>query len=142
MDYNNVNWRPMPECRYPMEYHRRYCWAYPWMDYEMDDDMVYPMMYPDIYYRLYPYIHRVCDYMDNPYVPYPTQEQIENMVDECYDMCMREMPDLEEYAGGMIPMYRGIEGQQYGNRRPILRDLISIIIISELFRRRRRRRRY
>lgn len=137
MDYNNLHWYQMPECRYPLEYHRRYCWAYPCIGYDIDDDMVYPMMYPDIYYKLYPYVRRVCDYMDNPYIAYPTREQVESMIDECYDMCIRDMPELEEYADGRMAMYQGIEAQQYGYRRPILRDLIAIILISELFRRRR-----
>ena len=142
MTYGDSHWRPMPECRYPMEYHRRYYWDCPWIDYEMDDDMVYPIMYPDIYYKLYPYVYRICDRMDNPYVPYPTQEQIESMVNECYDMCVGDMPELEGYAGSWIPMHQGVGAQQFVFRRPILRDLIAIILISELFRRRRRRGRF
>jgi hypothetical protein len=139
MYYNNLHWHPMPECRYPMEYHRRYCWAYPCIDYDIDDGMVCPMMYPDIYYKLYPYVRRVCDLMDNPCILYPTREQIESMVDECYDMCVREMPELEQYAGSIVPVYQEVGAQQFAFRRPILRDLIAIILISELFRRRRRR---
>ncbi len=140
MNYNNLHWYPMPECRCPMDFHRRYWWAYPGIEYDVDDDMIYPMMYPHIYYKIYPYVHRVCDLMDNPYVPYPSQEQIESMVNECYDMCMREMPELEEYAGCKVPMNQEVGAQQFVFRRPILRDLIAIILISELFRRRRRRR--
>jgi hypothetical protein len=130
----------MPECAYPIEYHRRYGYMYPDMETEVEDTMVYPIMYPEIYYRVYPYVCRVCDRMDNPYVPYPSQAQVESMVDECYDMCMREMPDLEEYVNCNAPMREGVQANQRF-RRPIFRDLISIILISELFRRRRRRRR-
>ena len=35
MSHIDPNWYPMPECRYPMEYHRRYCGPYPGIEYDM-----------------------------------------------------------------------------------------------------------
>ncbi len=140
MDYMGRNMYRMPECAYPIDYHRRYGHMYPSVEMDIEDEMVYPIMYPEIYYKVYPYVSRVCDKMDNLGIYYPSQAQVESMVDECYDMCMRDMPELEDYidckvrAGGEVDI-----SQNY--RRPIFRDLISIILISELFRRRRRRRR-
>lgn len=119
----------------------------------VDEEMMYPLMYPDIYYRIYPYVHRVCDRMDNPYNYYPSEAQVESMVDECYDICVEAMPDLYDYAGiqaedkaettenkAETAEDKAEIAQRGRRRRPILRDLIAIILISELFRRRRRNR--
>ena len=136
MYYNNLHWHPMPECRYPMNIIDGIA-GHTCIDYDIDDGMVCPTMYPDIYYKLYPYVRRVCDPWISKILSY--EEQIESMVDECYDMCVREMPELEQYAGSIVPVYQEVGAQQFAFRRPILRDLIAIILISELFRRRRRR---
>lgn len=140
MNYNYFNMKSMPECQYPTEYQQMYGHMIPWMQPEATGPMVFPMMYPDIYYRLYPYVSRICDRMDNPYIIYPAESQIESMINECYDMAVREMPDLEEYAGAKVPENMSVEiKQNIAFRRPILRDLIAIILLSELFRRRRGR---
>ena len=97
------------------------------------------ILYPDIYYKVYPYVSQVCDRMDTPYTVYPSEELLETMVDECYDMCVGDIPELEEYAQ-MALNGEDVEGQQVRRRRPLLRDLIAIILLTELFRRRRRRR--
>lgn len=137
MNYNDHIW--MPECAYPVEYHYRYGYMVPWMEPEIYDDMVYPVMYPEIYYKIYPYVCRICDEMDDPFILYPTQAQIEDMINRCYDLCVKEMPELEEYAGAKMHEKLDAESLQLERRRtPILRDLIAIILLSELFRRRRR----
>jgi hypothetical protein len=111
----------------------------PWMDPEFYGGMVYPVMYPEIYYKIYPYVCKVCDEMDTPYAIYPSQAQIEDMINRCYDLCVKEMPDLEDYAGAKMQEKLDTENLQFGRRRtPILRDLIAIILLAELFRRRRR----
>jgi len=109
------------------------------MEPEVYDGMVYPVMYPEIYYKIYPYVCRICDEMDDPYVLYPSQTQVEDMINRCYDLCVKEMPELEEYAGVKMQEKLDAENLQFERRRmPILRDLIAIILLSELFRRRRR----
>ncbi|SFP58342.1 hypothetical protein [Caldicoprobacter faecalis] len=137
MNYNDRLW--IPDCRYPIEYHHRYGYMVPWMEPEVYDGMVYPVMYPEIYYKIYPYVCRICDEMDDPYVLYPSQTQVEDMINRCYDLCVKEMPELEEYAGVKMQEKLDAENLQFERRRmPILRDLIAIILLSELFRRRRR----
>ncbi|MFO7154548.1 MAG: hypothetical protein DIU64_006220, partial [Caldicoprobacter oshimai] len=135
MNYNDRLW--IPDCRYPIEYHHRYGYMVPWMEPEVYDGMVYPVMYPEIYYKIYPYVCRICDEMDDPYVLYPSQTQVEDMINRCYDLCVKEMPELEEYAGVKMQEKLDAENLQFERRRmPILRDLIAIILLSELFRRR------
>ena len=129
---------PMQECMYPMNYHQSYGHLYSHMQPALVEDMACYMMYPNIYYRLYPYVSSACDKMDNPYVMYPPQELVEKMVDECYDKCLSEMPDLEEYAKCQSAEASGeddVEAQK--TRTPILRDLIAILLLTELFRKRR-----
>jgi hypothetical protein len=136
----------MQQCIYPYEYQQSFGGIY--SNYMMDNmqsyrygDMMCYYMYPDIYYKIYPYAAQVCDKMDNLYMTYPSQQLLENMVDECYDICIKKMPELEEYASKadeVTVSENEVEEQQVIRRRAILRDLIAIILISELFRRRRR----
>lgn len=136
MNYEGWGMMPAQDFMYPIEYHERYGYMYPSMEPEMNNGMVNPIMYPDIYYRIYPYAHRTCDRMDNPYMMYPSEAQVESMVDECYDACVRAMPDLIQYADMHVEEAKEVDASQF-RRRPLLRDLIAIILISELFRRRR-----
>ena len=122
---------------YQIEYHNRYGHMYPSIDPCIEHGMVMPIMYPEIYYRIYPHVHRICDRMDNPYMYYPSEALVESMINECYDACVREMPDLIHYADLKAHETDSIDAAQF-RRRPLLRDLIAIILISELFRRRRR----
>lgn len=138
MDYANWDMNSQWDYMYPIGYHERYRHMYPSIEPDICDDMVSPIMYPDIYYRIYPYASMICDRMDNPYMMYPSEAHVESMVDECYDVCVRNMPDLHDYAE-MKAVESEAEVSQQFRRRPILRDLIAIILISELFRRRRRR---
>jgi len=121
---------------YPIGYHERYGHMYPSIEPDIYDDMVSLIMYPDIYYRIYPYASMICDRMDNPYMMYPSEAHVESMIDECYDVCVRNMPDLIDYAD--MKAQSDAEVSQRFRRMPLLRDLIAIILISELFRRRRR----
>lgn len=130
----------MQECTYPFSYHQTYGHMYSQpIGPESEMGMMYPMMYPDIYYKVYPYVSQVCDKMDNPYIIYPSDQLLEKMIDDCYDMCVTEMPELEEYAGMVMTEGEEDSEVQQRRRRPLLRDLIAIILLSELFRRRRRR---
>ena len=138
MNYDGWGMTPARDFMVPVEYHDRYGYMYPSMEPCIDNGMVHTIMYPDIYYRIYPYVHRTCDRMDNPYMHYPSEAQEESLVDDCYDSCIRAMPDLEHYADVRTEQ---VDANQL-RRRPLLRDLIAIILISELFRRRRRPYRY
>ncbi|HHY82354.1 MAG TPA: hypothetical protein GX505_06705 [Clostridiales bacterium] len=137
MNYQGWGMTPAQEFMYPIDYHYRYGYMYPSLEPVIDNGMVQPIMYPDIYYRIYPYVHRTCDRMDNPYMYYPSEAQVESMINECYDACVRGMPDLIQYADLKAEQENEAEASQF-RRRPLLRDLIAIILISELFRRRRR----
>ena len=86
-----------PWCYYPMDYHDRYCYMFPdgtgisW-------GMVYPVMYPEFIIK---FIRMYAGYVTRWIIPmplYPSQSDIEDMINKCYDMC-KEMPELEEYAG-------------------------------------------
>ncbi|NMA95556.1 MAG: hypothetical protein GX974_05910 [Clostridiales bacterium] len=99
--------------------------------------MMYPIMYPDIYYQIYPYASQICDRLDNPYAVYPSEALLDKMIDDCYDICIEEMPDIEEYAGLTVSKDKRVEIKRTGRSR-LLRDIIAIILLSEFFRRRGR----
>lgn len=139
MDPNGMN--SMPESMFPIGFNNMYqnmfSFMSPFMNFNNNNvGMNYPLMYPDIYYKIYPYACKVCDKMDNPYVAYPSESNVQSMIDECYDQCVREVSDLEEYFGQKVSA--DDKGETKIRRRRLLRDLIGIILISELFRRRRR----
>ena len=99
-------------------------------------------MYPEIYNRIYPKAMHMCMMMDTPnnpeMYPCPRREAVERMVDHIYMQTMMEMGG--EY-GNWEPMSQQFPefGRDRFGRRPFLRDLISIILIRELFFRRGRR---
>lgn len=126
----------------PMDYHQRYGHMYPGMEPDFSAGMGHVRLYPDVYYRISPFVHEVCDRMDNPHMLYPSEAHVGRMIDECYDMCVRAMPDLHPYAEIRAEEESQAEASQIIRRRPLLRDLISILLITELFRRRRRFRPY
>ncbi len=106
--------------------------------------------YPEIYYRLQPHIMMVCDQME-PYDAMPTQDMVEQMADGIYEDVCRMYPDLADMelektgadseATEVVSRYpRG--GDRRSRRRGSLRDLVGILLLSELFDRRRRRRPY
>ncbi len=112
----------------------------------------YRRMYPDVYYKVQPYVMMVCDEMDD-YDDYemPSQEMIWQMSDRIYDDVCKMYPEYAEYdrysemsyeAATAYNLASNIEQQQYYRRRGVFGDLISILLLTELFGRRRRRRRY
>ncbi|MGI6705022.1 MAG: hypothetical protein ACOX6S_01750 [Clostridia bacterium] len=122
----------------------------------------YPVMYPEIYYRLHPIIEKVCHEMDDMNQPYPTQEAVDRMVDKAYEETCHMYPDLAEYAMeyemkaqskpsdveasqfygypyGDFTYGMPSGGYGYGRdfgRRGLLRSLLAILLINQLFRRR------
>lgn len=125
----------------------------------------YQTVYPEIYYKLQPYINVICDQMDF-YQTEPTLEMVQQITDNIYDDVARTYPDLAEYANNNDnPGHNPTSGNPHGNpngnpirrnpydrygrytpyrfdggyrRRGLFRDIIDIMLLSELSRRRRR----
>ena len=98
-------------------------------------------MYPEIYNRIYPKVMHMCMMMDHPsnpgMYPCPRREAVERMVDDIYMETMGEMGG--EYGNWEL-MYQQTPGFDGGfGRGGFLRDLITIILIRQLFFRRGRR---
>lgn len=95
--------------------------------------------YPELYYRVYPKIISVVnEHLDeNCSMEQITDEQMEKMIDDIYIKMVRECPEIHEdpYERRYRPSkVRGEQRIFYGRSR-IIRDLISIFLISELLRR-------
>lgn len=95
--------------------------------------------YPELYYRVYPkIIAAVNEHLDNNRsIEQITNEQMTKMVDDIYVKMVRECPEIHQDPHER--RYRGsrVEAEQrifYGRSR-IIRDLITIFLISELLRR-------
>ncbi|NLY77735.1 MAG: hypothetical protein GX080_06575 [Tissierellia bacterium] len=95
------------------------------------------MNYPELYYRIYPKAIECIDryFQNNPHTIDISDEVVEALVDEVYEMMLDECPELDqdpiERRRGR---YRSLQRPIYGRRR-LARDIIAIIIISELLRR-------
>ncbi|HEY8362071.1 MAG TPA: hypothetical protein VIK77_04230 [Tissierellaceae bacterium] len=94
--------------------------------------------YPELYYRVYPKVMaEIESNLDENYsIENITKEQMEKMVDNIYIKMVKECPEIHEDP--YERRYRRVRGEQrifYG-RSQIIRDLITILLISELFRRR------
>ncbi|SHH88231.1 hypothetical protein [Sporanaerobacter acetigenes] len=104
------------------------------MDYSLN------IPYPELYYRIYPkVISAISRSTDNLSVDgNVSEEQVDKMVDEVYEQMLAECPEI-----GEDPMerrqrssrYKAMQRPYYGRGR-LVRDIISIILISELLRRR------
>lgn len=116
---------------------------------QMNDLMNARVMYPEIYYKIQPHIMLACDQMDAMSNAMPTQEMVDSMADNIYSDVRQMYPDLSEYADNKAanpnevretvtrPFYGGY-GRPF-RRRGALRDIVEILLLSELFGRRRRR---
>lgn len=95
--------------------------------------------YPELYYRVYPKIISVVnEHLDeNCSMEQITDEQMEKMIDDIYIKMVRECPEIHEDTYERRYRPSKVRGEQrifYGRSR-IIRDLISIFLISELLRR-------
>ena len=136
---NNMNWAMNPTM-YPQAYSNMY------MDYDMAgnmedifaeddrDDEYFDSLYPDSCKKIMPYIDRELDKMETEESPlydgHPEKEMMDRLGDRIYDRVIADMPDMKEHW----------EGRQYGSRS-LLRDLVGVLLLTNLARRRRRRRR-
>lgn len=112
--------------------------------------MDYEIVFPEIYYRLQPYVLMVCDQLNLFGSTMPTQAMIDNISDSIYDDVCKRDPQLAEYLQAQsskdddtVPVVKrfGNDPPAFGwrfRRRGLPRDLIEILLLSELFGRRRR----
>lgn len=104
-------------------------------------DQVSPMteqlesMYPRVYFIIFPHVRLHCDSMDEKHgdMYVPDKEEIRDMVEDIYRKVEKDLRDYDDDKCRNEDMTR-----QY-RPRALARDLIRIILISELLRRRRRR---
>lgn len=99
------------------------------------------MDYPEIYYRVYPKIIQAINTHlgeDYSYGDIP-KEKIETMVDDIFEKMVKECPEIYQDPGERRGRGRARAAQRtfYGRGR-IVRDLITIFLITELLRRRDR----
>lgn len=119
----------------------------------MANVMAYQTAFPEIYYKLQPYVMMVCDQLESFGTTMPSQEMLDNISDSIYDDMCKRYPDLAEYARTQEAKANSdpaIQAARFGDdpppfgfgfgfrRRGLARDLIEILLLSELFRRRRR----
>jgi hypothetical protein len=114
---------------------------------ELNDLMANNVVYPEIFYKLQPFVMMCCDQMDSYGNNMPNQEMLDQMTEGIYNDVCRMYPDIAEYANAydknastdpeVINVINGFYGRGY-RRRGLLRDVIGILLLSELFRRRRR----
>lgn len=121
-------------------------------------DMANQVVFPEIFYKMQPYIMMVCDQIEAFGNAMPTQEMIEGITDNIYEDMSKMYPDLVEYANEkavetVVSPYdfrgdrdwdRDRDRDHDRRRRPfrrrgMFRDVIDILLLSELFGRRRRR---
>ncbi len=105
-----------------------------------------PARFPDIYYQVRPIIENTICEMDDPYLTYPSQHAVDRMVDCTYDNLLMTYPDLAELEESLADSEETVVETQIGfgrpgfrrpfRRRGNFRDLITILLLSELFRRR------
>jgi hypothetical protein len=113
--------------------------------------MAYQMAFPEIYYKLQPYVIMICDQLDSFGSTMPTQDMLDNISNSIFDDISKRYPDLAEYArtqearADSDPVIQTArfddDPPMFGwrfRRRGLFRDLIDILLLSELFRRRRR----
>lgn len=93
--------------------------------------------YPELYYRIYPkIIATINEELDSNFsIEQISEEQMNKMVDDIYIKMVQECPEIHEDP--YERRSRRVRGEQnvfYGRSR-IIRDLITIFLISELLRR-------
>lgn len=94
--------------------------------------------YPELYYRVYPKVMAAVDAELNGRNPINeiSNEQMDKMVNDVYYDMVEEYPEIHEDP--YERRYRGrVRGEQriFFGRSRILRDFITVLLISELLRR-------
>lgn len=104
---------------------------------EDEDDSDLERMYPKSYFIIMPMVRHHCDmmHMKHGMDHRPDKEEVERMVEDIYKEAKDSFHDMEDDESSDDEM------RQYRPRRRFGRDLITILLLNELFERRRRRRR-
>lgn len=94
--------------------------------------------YPELYYRVYPKILSNIDEFlgENFSIEELTEEDIDEMVDNIYTELVKELPEIHEDSYEMRVSRMRRKPRTFYGRSRIIRDLISVFLISELLRRR------
>lgn len=93
--------------------------------------------YPELYYRIYPKAVEVVNKYANEIASEAeiSQDRVEKMIDEVYDEMIKELPEVAQDPMERRSRYKAAQRPFFGRRR-LLRDIIAIILISEILRRR------
>lgn len=108
--------------------------------------MMYQRVYPDVYYMVMPFVMMACDEMDAYDYGMPSQDMIRQMTDQISQDVMRVNPGIAEQSNFHEMSYEAasaynipsgfVEAQQFGGG--FFNDLVTIVLLNEVFRRRRR----
>lgn len=100
--------------------------------------MNYDFNYPDLYYQVYSKVMEVLSKNIHSEINSLSQDLVEKMIDEVYIDIVDLYPEIDEdpvERRSRFPKYSRINKRYYYGRKKLLRDFISIILISELLRR-------
>ena len=103
----------------------------------MDNSMMGPARYSDSYYfGIRPVVCRTVAEMDDMSMAYPTQGMYDSMLNRVEDEVGNMYPEgpQEQSAMGQPGVQRE---QRFTRNRRLLRDLLGVLILGELFERRR-----
>ncbi len=108
-------------------------------------DMKKSARFPDIYYYgIRPTVSNIVAEMDDMSVAYPTQGMYDSMLNRVYDQVLKMYPDdfqshnvktADQNPGN--PEYHAEQFFPPFRRRPLVRDLLGVLILLELLDRRR-----
>lgn len=99
------------------------------------------LAYPEIYYKVQPYVMMMCDEMEAYGAMMPTHEMVEEYTDRIYDNVCKMYPDMGEWGNAMetiAPFNNPLPFGRGRRQRGPFRDLITILLLTEMFGRRRR----
>ncbi len=99
--------------------------------------MKYNLNYPDLYYQVYSKVMDAVSKYINTGIESISKENIDEMIDEVYGEMIKLYPEVNKDPIERRNRVYGYDKmkQGYYSRRKLLRDFISVILISELLRR-------
>ena len=109
--------------------------------------MMYQRVYPDVYYKVQPFVMMACDEMDAYDYGMPSPDMIKQITDQIYQDVCQTHPDIAEQTNYHEMSYEAasaynvpagfVQAQQLGGGG-FFNDLVTIVLLNEIFRRRRR----
>lgn len=124
-------------------------------NYESDfRGMTYQKVYPEIYYKIQPFVLSVCDQVDAFGCGAFNYDELETMTETIYNDLCKVYPEFTKYNDDYNddyndnnnftssiedaePVYAPMYNRRYRRRQNIFRDMIEILLLTEIFRRRR-----